>query len=229
MRNIVLSSTLSLTVLSLTLSATLLAACSGGDSAVHDGAEAAPQPPNAASGEASSPPAGTGDGAFAPKTSRDAGSGGSPIVAPGASFDLPAHWVSEPRSSSMRLAQARIPGPDGEGQLTVFYFGPGGGGGVEANLQRWMGQVEADAGEEPRRDTFAVGGFTVTWVDVAGTLKPSTMGTGPSTPQPGSRLLAAVVEGPQGPWFFKATGPATTLAAERDAFLGMLRSATPNV
>ncbi len=127
----------------------------------------------------------------------------------------------------MRLAQAKIPGGEtGGGQLAVFYFGPGGGGGVEPNLQRWLGQVELEA--EPQRESFSHGDFTITWVDAMGTLKPSTMGTGPTAPQPGSRLLAAVVEGQQGPWFFKATGPAATLATERDAFINMLKSATPN-
>ena len=140
-------------------------------------------------------------------------------------FDLPAGWQSEPPTSEMRLAQATIPGPQGNGQLTVFYFGPGGGGDVESNIQRWVGQMEPEQGTEPARQTFETeNGFRVTWVDVAGTLLPSTMGTGPTTPQPGSRLLGAVVEGPGGPWFFKATGPKDVMAAEREKFLEMLRS-----
>lgn len=194
--------------------------------------EAAPETPPAA--PAGTPtPAASPPPDFAPVTSRDdadpapAGSEHE-ILAPGARFVLPADWVPEPPSSSMRLAQARIPGPGGDAQLTVFYFGPGGGGGVEENLARWVGQMDVEPGTEPRRDAFAAGPFRVTWVDVEGTLKPSMMGTGPDTPQPGSRLLAAVVEGPQGPWFFKATGPAETLDAARDDFLAMLRGAAPH-
>ena len=85
-----------------------------------------------------------------------------------------------------------------------------------------------DSGVVPLRDTFSHGVFTTHWVDVEGTLKPSMMGTGPTTPQPGSRLLGAVVEGPGGPWFFKATGPAETLDAQRDAFFALLKSMGPN-
>jgi hypothetical protein len=140
-------------------------------------------------------------------------------------FDIPAGWQSEPPTSDMRLAQASIPGPGGPGQLTVFYFGPGGGGDVDSNIQRWVGQMEPEQGAEPERQTFETeNGFRITWVDVTGTLLPSTMGTGPTTPQPNSRLLGAVAEGPGGPWFFKATGPKDTLAAERENFLAMLRS-----
>ena len=124
------------------------------------------------------------------------------------------------------MAQASIPGPGGPGSLTVFVFGPGGGGGVDANIQRWIEQV--DVSGQPKQDAFeTANGYRVTWVDVAGTLNPSNMGTGPTEPQPNSRLLGAVVEGPGGPWFFKATGPDTTLGAQREAFLGMVRSVRP--
>jgi len=134
---------------------------------------------------------------------------GETINAPGATFTLPESWRTETPSSSMRLAQAVIPGDAGEGQLTVFYFGPGGGGGVDANIDRWIGQMEIAPGSQPTRETFDVGNFRVTWVDVEGTIKPSTMGVGPTEPQPGSRM----------------PGPTDTLDAERDAFLFMLRSA----
>jgi hypothetical protein len=137
-------------------------------------------------------------------------------------FDLPEGWQSQPPSSSMRVAQAVIPGPGGPGDLAVFYFGPGGGGGVDANIERWIGQMETTERPEPER--FESNGYQVTWIDVRGTLKPSTMGTGPATAQPNARLFGAVVEGPGGPWFFKATGPEATLAPQRDAFVAMLKS-----
>jgi hypothetical protein len=150
----------------------------------------------------------------------------APAAAPGGSidFDLPASWQSQPPESQMRLAQAAIPGAGGPGQLAVFFFGPGGGGTVDANIQRWIDQMEVPAGSSPKPESFQTGGgFKVTWVEVVGTLKPSTMGAGPATEQPGSRLLGAVVEGPGGPWFFKATGPDSTLAAAREDFLKMLK------
>lgn len=209
----------------------LLAACGGADA-----------PPETTSGPATpdeapvAPPVAAGAGEdLAPVTSRDAGAsedgatlGGTEIVAPGAVFTLPAHWTTEQPSSSMRLAQAAIPGDAGEATLTVFHFGPGGGGGVDANLQRWVGQMEIAPGTEPTRDLITYGNFTVHWIEVEGTIQPSTMGVGPTEPQPDSRLLGAVIEGPGGPWFFKATGPSATLAAERDAFHALLMSARAN-
>lgn len=203
-----------------------LAACGGGeempdpvsDTAAPSSEAAAPAP------EEPSP--------IAPITSR--GGTVAPAPAPQAQgsgqidFALPAGWQSETPSNNMRMAQASIPGPGGPGQLAVFYFGPGGGGGAQDNIQRWIGQMEPEAGAEPAiQELRTEHGFKVTWVEMVGTMLPSTMGTGPDTAQPNSRLLGAVVEGPGGPWFFKATGPKDTLAAEREDFLAMLRNARP--
>ncbi|HXO26069.1 MAG TPA: hypothetical protein VOA80_01880 [Thermoanaerobaculia bacterium] len=136
-------------------------------------------------------------------------------------FALPAAWVKEPPSSGMRLAQAKIPGPAGPAELAIFFFGAGGGGTADANIDRWIGQIDQPAAP-PKRGSFATHGLGVTWVEVAGTMKPSTIGMGPATAQPGSRLLGAVVEGPGGPWFVKVIGPDATVAAARPAFLEML-------
>jgi hypothetical protein len=195
-----------------------LAACGGGQDA-----DAPGEATTTAATEAPAAPSPIG-----PISSRDGAA--PPMAAPAAEesdldFKLPAGWESQP-ASGMRLAQASIPNTNGAGQLAVFYFGPGGGGDVESNIQRWVSQMQPAAGTQPERQSFETpNGFRVTWVDVVGTLLPSTMGTGPTTPQPDFRLLGAVVEGPGGPWFFKATGPKEPLAAEREHFLEMLRNA----
>ena len=213
--------------------AILLALACGGDQAdrIHAETPGEGEPAPAAAPEDQASPQEPAD--LSPVSSREVASApsdvpaveGDAFEARGAFFTLPSSWTAEVPSSAMRLAQASIPGSGGPAQLTVFHFGVGGGGGVESNLERWVGQVEMDPGVVPLRDTFSHGDFTSHWVDVQGTIKPSTMGVGPTTPQPGSRLLGGVVEGPGGPWFFKATGPADTLAEARDDFLGMLRSA----
>lgn len=139
-------------------------------------------------------------------------------------FDLPAGWEQEPPSSSMRVAQARIAGAAGAAQLAVFHFGEGKGGGADENIRRWISQIDFAPTSSTGREQFDVRGFLVTWVDFEGTLKPAPMSGGPTEAQPDARLLGAVVEGPGGPWFFKATGPSATLAPQRDAFLAMLES-----
>jgi hypothetical protein len=154
--------------------------------------------------------------------------GGTQVDIKRLSFLLPAGWEQVPPSSSMRAAQAVIRGPGGPAEMAVFYFGAGQGGDVDANLQRWMSQVVPAAGEAPHHETFENGGLRISWVDVSGTLNPGQMGMGPSVPQPGSRLFGAVIEGDGGPWFFKVIGPQATLDPQRDAFVALLRSATPS-
>lgn len=205
-------------------------------------AQAAKQPEEAPTAPEPARPATAPDAGVGTISSRDTTPQGGAPAAPAPSgpaadnaklqFDLPKGWTSETPKSSMRLAQATIPGPAGAGELGVFYFGAGQGGSVDANLERWTDQMEAGPGTpKPERGNLTANGLKVSWVDVHGTLKPSSMGMGPSTSVADARLFGAVVEGPGGPWFFKVTGPDKTLAPQRDAFFAMLKSvhAAPNV
>lgn len=197
-----------------------LVACGGSETPPASTPEASSPPP------AQTPAPESGDGGFEPLTSRS-GQEGERLVTAGASWAMPSAWVREAPSSSMRLAQARLPGEAGDAEMTLFHFGPGGGGDAESNIVRWLGQVELDAGTAPIRETFEQGPYRIQWVEALGTLLPSTMGTGPDAPQPGSALLGAVVEGPGGPWFLKITGPASTVKSHGSAFVDMLRSVEP--
>jgi hypothetical protein len=207
-------------LLTLSLLLALLCACN----------KNAPAPEAAAATPAAAPSQPPGDSSLpAPISAHsDAVAGAVPAAgAPAGSIelDLPKTWEKQTPSSSMRIAQAAIPGPGGPGEFAVFFFGPGGGGPVEANIDRWVGQMETS--DHPKPETFETGGMKVTWVDVKGTLKASQMGPGPSAPMSDARLYGAVVEGPGGPWFFKATGPDKTMAPQRDAFVTMLKSVRP--
>ena len=149
----------------------------------------------------------------------------SPATSSGASgieFEFPESWQETPPSNTMRLAQATIPGPGGPAEIAVFHFGAGGGGGTEANLQRWIDQMQVSEGTEPERETVESDPFTIHLLTVEGTLQNDPMGMGPAAAQPDSLLLGAVVEGPGGPWFFKATGPKATLEPEEEAFREMV-------
>ncbi len=149
---------------------------------------------------------------------------------PALRYDPPAEWIEEPGASPMRVAQfrlPRVPGDPEDGELVVFYFG-GGGGTVEANLERWIGQMEQPDGrssfEIASTTAFDANGLDVTLLDVPGTYVAAVRpGAAERLDKPDFRLLAAVVETPAGPWFFKLTGPARTIARWDAPFGAFLR------
>jgi hypothetical protein len=135
----------------------------------------------------------------------------------------PAAWEERP-PSSMRKASYRVPGKSGDAEVAVFYFGPSSGGGVEANIARWLAQFVNLAADGARRDRITVNGLTVSTVRVAEGTFASGMPGGPTTPTERWGLHAAVVETPSGAYFFKMTGPKDTVTAEEARFLEFLRS-----
>jgi hypothetical protein len=147
-------------------------------------------------------------------------------------FAVPTTWTRMPAPSDMRAAQYRLPRAPGDtedGELVLFFFGAGKGGSTEDNLNRWYGQFEQPDGR-PSRDAAVltirnVKGLKVTAVDLAGTYRGSGMKPGEAVPpRAGFRMLAAVVEGEGGPWFFRATGPAATIAQAKSDFDALLAS-----
>ena len=152
--------------------------------------------------------------------------------AAGLRWTAPAGWKAEgPRP--MRAATytiAAAPGDSAGGECVVNYFGPGQGGGVDANVERWKGQVLGPDGKPApaKIDKRTVRGVPITIVDASGSY--TGMG-GPmaaaSKPMAGYRLLGAIAEGPGGSVFFKFTGPAKTIAASQKQFEQLLASIEP--
>ncbi|MGE0519831.1 MAG: hypothetical protein AB7P78_12625 [Candidatus Binatia bacterium] len=151
---------------------------------------------------------------------------GTPLTVQRLQLEIPQGWRLVRPSGGMRSAQAVIDGPGGPAEFVIFHFGARQGGDVEANVRRWLAQIEPAPGIPPRREQLESDGLRITFVDAEGTFLGSGMGTGAQpTPQRDARLLGAVIEGEGGPWFLKATGPDSTLAAQRMPFIQMLQSA----
>ena len=150
---------------------------------------------------------------------------------PALTFDPPPAWIAEQVSSPMRLAQFTLPKAAGDAEdadLTVFHFG-GAGGTIEANLERWTGQMlQPDGGRSAdvaTTTTFMAGDLAVTLLDVPGIYAAEVRpGSGMRYHKPGFHLKAAVIETPAGPYFFKLTGPAGTVQAWDERFVALLES-----
>ena len=138
------------------------------------------------------------------------------------SFDRPEGWTWVPTTSSMRKAQLAVPGSEGKtAEVTFFHFGPGQGGGVQANVQRWFGQFQ-DGSTDTRAEKY--GKIPVTIVTASGTFS-SGMPGGPMTPEGDYALRGAILESPGGDVFIKMTGPEAIVKAAAGAFEKMVKTA----
>ena len=159
------------------------------------------------------------------------GFGQSPPAASGLTFTAPPAWHSRPAASTMRVAEfvvPKAPGDPEDAEVILYFFG-GQSGSVDANIDRWIGQMQEPDGKALKnratRGATEVNGLKVSTVDVTGTfvaeMRP---GATEHFNKPGFRLRAAVVETPRGPYYIKMTGPAKTVAAADGDFKKLLAS-----
>ena len=140
-------------------------------------------------------------------------------------FTKPAAWTNRAAASAMRVAEfvvPKAPGDSEDAEVIIYYF-TGGGGSVDANLQRWASQFQST--KDPVRTTDTVNGLKLTSLDVSGTyvaeMRP---GSTEHYNKPGFRMRATVVETPKGPYFIKLTGPAKTVESAGATFDEFLHS-----
>jgi hypothetical protein len=143
--------------------------------------------------------------------------GARPASIAGIGWTVPAGWVTNaPRA--MRVATYSV----GDAECAVFYFGPGQGGSVDDNIERWAGQFGNKPA--PKRDDKVVHGLKVSRVEIAGPFLAPGMDMKSQGTFPNWRLLGAIVEGAQGRVYFKLTGPDAAVKAAATDFDGLLAS-----
>ena len=149
------------------------------------------------------------------------------IAISGITFTPSADWTSQPPKSSMRAAELAIT-PEGATAPVIavfYYFGPGQGGSVDANVARWIGQFEGEPATETKEHKFD-GDKIVMIVTAKGTYMESMGGplSGNKTPRPGYALLGAIVPGNDANIYIKLTGPEKDVAAIAENFAALANS-----
>lgn len=155
---------------------------------------------------------------------------GKPVSIAGVTFTPAIQWndlgPSDMKAASYTygpLENDKVPA-----QLSVFYFGQGQGGTIEANVERWIKQMSMPDGSDPARAairyTKDFNGLTTHVVTLFGTFNESMGGpmSGQTTPKENYRLVGVIVEAPQGNVFFKLTGPDYTAKIMVEAFMHMI-------
>jgi hypothetical protein len=145
----------------------------------------------------------------------------------GLTWTAPKPFVARQPKSSMRAAEFGVEG-EPLSELAVFYFGADQGGGVEANMTRWIGQFKQADGSETvaKRGERTVKDIDVATVEATGTygggMAPP--GAPPAAAISDAALLGAIAKGPQGSVFFKLVGPRASVEGARPAFDQLLES-----
>jgi hypothetical protein len=147
-------------------------------------------------------------------------------------FKAPDGWLAEQPSSRMRAAQYKLPKAEGDREdasLVLYYFGPTQGGPAEANIDRWISQIQQADGsaskDKAKTETITVNGLKVTTVDVSGTYTAEmTPGTGNQRNDASYRLRGAVIETPKGNYFLKLVGPVKTMGRWEQSVTDFMKS-----
>lgn len=143
------------------------------------------------------------------------------------SIAIPDKWTEKPITSSMRAADLVLPG--GNGELIVYYFGEGGAGSIEDNLDRWLGQFVQPDGKASKDvakiEKTKIANQDATLVSVTGRFMADAMpGMGSAVDKADQALLAAIIASPAGPYYFKLVGDKAAVTAQTPAFKAMLQS-----
>ena len=132
----------------------------------------------------------------------------------------------------MRVAQFKLPKAEGDkddATLVLYYFGATQGGTAQANIDRWIGQMQqtdgSDSKSKAKTESMTINGLKVSTVDVTG-IYTAEMAPGSKTFHNDAdyRLRAAVIETPKGNYFVKLAGPMKTIARWDKEYNNYLKS-----
>lgn len=143
-------------------------------------------------------------------------------------WEDPPSFKRVPPSNPMRKASFVVPRAEGDpadGDISVSYFGPGQGGSIDANVDRWVKQFgDVKPGDVKRADREANGLRQHTVELESGAF--AGMGSADKA-KPNYGLIGAIVETPSGTYFFKLTGPSKTVKQAKADFYKLLDSIKP--
>lgn len=126
-------------------------------------------------------------------------------------------WVREESASNMRIAQFKLPRADGDTEdasFVIYYFGEGGGGDPQANIERWKGQMSNPGGgaAESKSYTLPSKQGEIMVLEATGTYAGGMMpGGGTSPTKENWTMIGAIVPTGEGNYFPKLTGPKKTV------------------
>jgi hypothetical protein len=140
----------------------------------------------------------------------------------GMSFTVPETWkeIEVPAGKRQFGQRARflIPANGDEVELTCSTVG----GGIDANVGRWVGQFQLPAGEKPTIETIRIDSVAAKWVDLRG--KFQTFLSGGGSAKDDWRMLGVAIPKKPQDLYLKLTGPRASVAKIQEEFRSFAKS-----
>ncbi len=140
----------------------------------------------------------------------------------GIRFKVPSSWEQvalSPAQQGFVTASFKIPRAGNDVKLTLSSVG----GGVDANLKRWIGQFQLPPGETPQQKSIRVDKIDAIWLDLRGTFD-----AGPalnSEAESGMRMIGVAIPRNPRDFYLKLTGPREQLLNAEEEFRNFVKSA----
>ena len=140
----------------------------------------------------------------------------------GIRFKVPSGWEQvalSPAQQGFVTASFKIPQAGNDVKLTLSSVG----GGVDANIQRWIGQFQLPPGENPQQKSIQVDKIDAIWLDLRGTFD-----SGPalnSQAESGMRMIGVAIPRSPRDFYLKLTGPREQLVNAEKEFRDFVKSA----
>jgi len=141
----------------------------------------------------------------------------------GITFSIPTGWrevALSPQQMGFVDARFTVPADKEELQLTCSSIG----GGIDANVERWIGQFVMPPNEKPLIESVKVGNVDAKWVELHGKFNPGMMSR--EGPKEDWRMIGIGIGIPMGEhdFYLKLTGPNAAVSGVRDAFRTFVQS-----
>jgi len=133
----------------------------------------------------------------------------------GIRFNIPEDW--EEVEARMVDSKYAVQTTDGRIEITLTSMG----GGIDANLNRWVKQMQQIPGESVEEDVLTLDGVEAKLIDVRGTF--SQVSSQSSTSN--SRLIGVALPISPRDFYVKLTGPRDAVASYQDNFRAFLKTA----
>jgi hypothetical protein len=143
-------------------------------------------------------------------------------------LEVPGEWRAEKAKGPKSLKAAfRLEAADGDkdpAHATLWYFGEKGS--VDKSVSVFA-KMFGTTPDKVKKESLDVGGMKATTCEIAGSF---TEAQGKkkdkaADPKPGYKLIAAIIEAPDGPWVARLVGPEKTVEKNRETFLKWVKSA----